>query len=319
MHKPIGVTRRHYGLHQGLGHAIVMACAITACSRTPAPIPVASAAPIPVAPPVVVAMPARIVVAGSVAERRYDVRATARIERDSAGQKEVQRVESSGIVTWSLERASDGAVKASGRVDSFAVHIEGAGAPAATVVAGSSASGVVPHSVTSVAFDAVLDAMSVRVVTRPPLANECDRPESAATALVRDLLVRVPTSVSAGDRWRDSSVSLVCRVGIPITVRSQHEYVLERVEGGPPNTTLHIQRTTSTRLDGKLGSAWRALELTGSGRATESARVDVTTGALLQLDGQGTLTLQLTDRSRPTAPRTQRITQTLTTHAERRR
>ena len=289
---------------------------LSGCGHAVAPPAVVAPTPIPVALPVEAPVPSRIMVASAVAERRYDVRATARIERDSAGHREEQRVESHGVVTWSLQRSADGAMRGSGRVDSFAVRIEGAGAPAPTAVTVSGASGAVSRVPTSVAFDAVLDAMTVRVVTRPPLANECDRPESGATALVRDLLVRVPTSVVGGDRWRDSAVSIVCRVGIPITVRSQHEYVLERVEGVAANRTLYITRTTSTRLEGKLGSAWRALELTGSGRATDTARVDVTTGALVQLDGQGMLTLQLTDRSRPTTPRTQRITQQLTTHAE---
>ncbi len=295
------------------------ACVMSACGRAAAPSVVITPAPVPAAAPVAVVLPSRIAVASAVAERSYEVRATARIERDSAGHNDEQRVESRGVVTWSLRRAADGAVRGSGRVDSFAVRIEGAGAPVPTPVPISNVSGALSRVPTSVAFDAVLDATTVRVVTRPPLANECDRPESSATALVRDLLVRVPTSVVSGDRWRDSSVSIVCRVGIPITVRSQHEYLLERVEGAAANMTLYIKRTTSTRLEGKLGSAWRALELTGSGSATDNARVDVTTGALLQLDGQGTLTLQLIDRSRPTTPRTQRITQQLTTHVESRR
>lgn len=294
----------------------------SACSRGAAPAPVAAPAPAPVPPPVVAPLPARITLASAVAERRYDVTSSARIERDSAGHKDEQRVESQGVITWTLQRSADGALRGSGRVDSFAVRIEGAGVAAPTVQSRSTSGapgGTSPTVLPAVAFDAVLDAISVRVVTRPPLANECDRSESGATALVRDLLLRVPTRVASGDRWRDSSVSIICRVGIPITVRSTHEYVLERVEGVLPTMTLHIKRVTTTRLEGKLGSAWRALELTGTGTGTDDARVDVSTGALMLLDGQGTLTLQLTDRSRPTTPRTQRITQQLTTHAEVRR
>lgn len=314
----IGVWRGHLKS----ACATVAIFTVTACGRATAPSPVVAPTPVPVSAPVAAPLPARIAVASAVAERRYDVKSSARIERDSAGRKDEQRVESQGVVTWMLQRSPDGALRGSGRVDSFAVKIEGAGVAAPTVQSKStsgSVGGASPTIFPAVAFDAILDAISVRVVTRPPLANECDRSESGATALVRDLLLRVPTSVVSGDRWRDSSVSIICRVGIPITVRSTHEYVLERVEGMLPATTLFIKRTTATRLEGKLGSAWRALELTGSGTGTDDARIDVSTGALMLLDGQGTLTLQLTDRSRPSTPRTQRITQQLTTHAEIRR
>lgn len=297
--------------------AFVTAVAVSACGRTAAPSPVAAATPVPVAPAAVAPLPPRLAVASIVAERRYDVRSSARIERDSAGRKDEQRVESQGVVTWSLQRSADGSLRGSGRVDAFVVRIEGAGAspPLGQAATATNLPTAAPIS-TTVAFDAILDAISVRVVTRPPLANECDRPEAAATALVRDLLLRVPTTVASGDRWRDSTVSIICRVGIAIAVRSQHEYLLERIEKSASTATLVISRVTSTRLEGKLGSAWRALELAGSGTETDNARVDVTTGALLLLDGQGTLTLQLTDRSRPNTPRTQRITQQLTTHAE---
>ncbi len=285
-----------------------------ACGRAAVPPPIIAPTPPPVVPPAVVPVPARLVVASSVTERRYDVRSSARIERDSAGRKDEQRVESRGLVVWSLQRSDDGALHGIGRVDSFTVRIEGAGlvAPPPIPSSGTTSASRVPPSV---AFDAVLDATTLRVVTRPPLANECDRPESGATALVRDLMLRIPTSLVTGDRWRDSSASVICRVGIPIIVRSQHDYLLERVDGVGSVSTLVVKRTTTTRLEGKLGSAWRALELAGSGTATADVRVDVTTGALVQIDGSGVLTLQLTDRSRPATPRTQRITQRLTTHA----
>ena len=317
--RSINSTRCRRKVAAIMARAIVTACALNACGRSGAPSPVAVAAPVPVVPAVVAPLPPRAALATTVAERRYDVRSSARIERDSSGHKDEQRVESQGVVTWSLQRSADGALRGSGRVDSFVVRIEGAGTAAPTPVNAPTSptnAATPPRPSSTVAFDAILDATSVRVVTRPPLANECDRPEAGATALVRDLLLRVPTTVVSGDRWRDSTVSIICRVGIPITVRSQHEYLLERIEGSASTTTLVIKRVTNTRLEGKLGAAWRALELTGSGSETDNARVDVTTGALLLLDGQGTLTLQLTDRSRPTTPRTQRITQQLTTHAE---
>ncbi len=259
-------------------------------------------------PPVVIAAP-RVAIAAAVATRQYDVRVSARVQRDSAGRKDEQRVESRGLVSMSLQRTADGALRSSGRVDSFAVRVEVAG-----VSAPGASSAAAPAPLGPVSFDAVLDGLRLLVATRPPLANECDRPEAGATALVRDLVVRIPATLSEGDRWRDSTVSIVCRVGIPITVRTQSEYEARRIEQGASGATVTVRRQTSTRMEGKLASAWRALELTGSGTGSDEVRVDATSGALLQLEGEGTLTLQLTDRSRGT-PRMQRVVQQLTVRA----
>lgn len=298
---------------------------MSACGRS-ARVPVVLA---PAPPPVVPAAPAApavepVPIKRTVPEARYDVRASARIARDSAGRKDEQRVESSGLVTIAVVRATDGALRGSGRVDSFSVRSEGAGTSPTTTgvtirgttkgVAATTTAADTPQLLT-VLFDAVVDAMSSRVVTRPPLANECDRAETGATALAAALLLRVPASVLAGDRWRDSSVSVICRANMPITVRSFHEYVAERFDGSGASMTVLVRRTSTTRLEGAFASAWRTFDLAGTGTGNDEARVDVTTGALLQLDGESTTALQVTDRSRPTSPRVQKLTQTLSVHA----
>ncbi len=294
----------------------VVLCALApvavGCSSKPVLAPPAApvATPIPT-PPSSVAIPAlaRLSIAGTVGARQYAVQTRTRVERDSAGRKEEQLVVSQGIVTLALQRASDGALRGTGRVDSFTVQISGAGAPP-----GAPSTAVPP----SVQFDAVLDAERVLVMTRPPLANECDRPEVGATALARDILVRVPAMVSAGDRWRDSTASFFCRVGIPITVYSRNEYVVERIDGALPLATVLIRRTTNIRLEGKRASPWRALEISGAGSGHDEFRIDAITGTLLLLDGASTVTLDMTDRSKPATPRTQRVQQNFTVHVVRR-
>jgi hypothetical protein len=302
-----------------VGAWLVMA----ACGAPPAPAPVPMPAPRPVTPPPVTVSVLRVSIPSSVPAQRYDVRVRARLQRDSAGRKDEQRVESRGLVTMSLQRAADGALRSSGRVDSFAVQVDGAGvSPVSASPTSSPTFAAVSTPLGPVLFDASLDGLRLLVATRPPLANECDRPEAGATALVRDLVVRIPASLSEGDRWRDSTVSIVCRVGIPITVRTQSEYEVRRIEqrseSGPEprgsTGTVIVRRQSSTRMEGKLTSAWRALELVGTGLGSDEMRVDVASGALLQLEGEGTLTLQLTDRSRGT-PRVQRVVQALTVRA----
>ncbi len=303
--------------------ALGLMAAVSACSRAVTPLPAPAPTPAePVPTPVVVPALVRASLPATVTERRYEVRSNARVQRDSAGRMDEQRVETTGFVSLSLQRAADGALRGSGRVDSFAVRVDGAPPPPpvmTTLPSGVTQVGGTSRPPGSVPFDAILDGVSIRIVTRPPLANECDRPEAGATALVRDLLVRIPRSVAVGEQWRDSTASIVCRAGIPITVRSAHRYVMLRIEGEGATSSVIVQRSTTTRLDGVLQSSWRALELTGTGTGREEARVEISSGALQQLRGDGTMTLQVTDRSRPGAARTQRVSQQLTTEVNLRR
>jgi len=326
--------RMQYSRAHAFAIPLLLACT-TACGPRATLAPVAAApapatAVAPPAPPTAV----KLTIARTVAERRYDVRSTSRIERDSAGRKDEQQLNTQALVTLSMQRARDGAIRGSGRVDSFVVQATGAGISAvAPIMTKSSTStnasnntstngalsstqtpGSSPSS-TGILFDAVLDAMTVRVTTRPLLANECDRAESGATSVVRGMLIRIPSDLVAGDRWQDSTVSVTCRVGMPITVRSQHEYTLDRIDGAGASQVAYLKRTTIMRMDGKLSAAWRAVDLVGTGTGKDDVRVDVTTGALLQLDSDATTTLQLTDRSRPTTPRTQKLTQRMSLHA----
>ncbi len=290
---------------------------LVACGAPAAAPPVAAPRPVPEPVPVVVPVVVRASLPASVPERRYEVRSSARIERDSAGRKDEQRVETSALIALTLQRAIDGALRGSGRVDSFAVRVDGAEVTVPTRPATSAAP--IAKTPATVLFDARLDATSLRVVTRPPLPNECDRPEVGATSLVREMMIRIPREIVVGDRWRDSTLSFVCRAAIPISVRSQHEYVAARIDGAGEQQTVVVTRLTTSLLEGRLQNSWRALEVTGTGFGNDEARVDVTTGALLQLEGSATMSLRLTDRSRPSAPRAEQVVQRATLRVTQRR
>jgi hypothetical protein len=162
-------------------------------------------------------------------------------------------------------------------------------------------------------LEATLDSTVLRVTTRPPLANECDRPEAGAAALAREVLVRVPDGVVVGDQWRDSSVALVCRSGVPITVYTSVQSRLDKAT----SETLTITRTIASRLEGTGGSAFRALALTGSATGTQRLEVSVARGTMEKLEGTSTLTLQVSERAPPAAARTQQVTQRVELQAER--
>jgi hypothetical protein len=290
--------------------ALLAACAhaparpVTPSARAPAPIVVE---PVPVAAPMTWAM------AATLPATRYLVEVSATLERDSAGRVLQQHVASRGIVTLQGRRDSLGGLRASGVVDSFTVRgLESVLSPPAVDTRSSRTLPILPPAVISVPFDANLDARMLRVVTRPPLANECDAPETGATGLVRDLLVRVPRHVAVGSAWRDSTVGFLCRLSVPITSRTQTDYVVERAEQVANRTELVVRRTIDTQLNGILKSTWRNVMLTGVGRTTQTLHVDAQTGLVRGIDGDGLLTVRLTDSSRRDASGTQEIRQKTT-------
>lgn len=253
------------------------------------------------------------VIAADVRDARYDVRSITRVTSDSAGRPIEQRITTSGVVTIALRRSADGAFRGSGRVDSFTVQMASAFAATSTINAAPDA-----LRLDSVFFDAILDATSLRVVTRPSLANECDRAETSATALARELLLRIPNTVQVGSRWIDSTIAFVCRSSVPIAVRTVNDYVVERIDGREKNAMVHVRRALTVRMDGKLASPWRPLEISGVGSGSQLIVIDAVRGAVQSLTGTSTITLQFTDRSRPNGARSQRAAQQVELKIDRR-
>ena len=256
-------------------------------SVPPPAVPAPAPAPVP-SKPVVFAIPAR------VSDTRYKVESVADVERDSAGRKDTQRLSSQAQVLVRMRRRPNGGLEASGRVYKYAV---------------SSALSATPLAIDSLRFDAVLDSAALRVFTLPPLANECDRPESGALALTRNLLIRVPASLSVGDQWRDSTVQMVCRASLPLIVHTTSEYVVSDSAPGNDGMQLVVRRTSNTRMEGKSTSPWRAVEVSGVGTSTLFAFVSVKSGAVQRVEDTSSITLTVTDRSSSAAARAQRVTQ----------
>lgn len=274
-----------------------MSCAPAAVSiPTPAPAEVPAAAPPPPVP-----LPVSFTLPALVTDVRYRLENTTVLERDSAGQRDSQQLVSRAAATVRVHRSPTGAFEGTGRLTGYSV---------------TSALVSAPIVVDSLRFDVVLDSLALRVVMQPPLANECDRPETGALALVRDVLWRVPTTVSVGDRWRDSTVQLVCRSSLPLVVRTTSEYVVTDTVRQSAGVLLVITRTSQMRVEGKTTSPWRLIDVNGTGQGTHEARVAVISGAVREVRGTSTLTLQVTDRTTPSSVRSQVVTQRVTTLAQ---
>jgi hypothetical protein len=219
---------------------------------------------------------------------RYSVESMARVERDSAGRKESAELRTRAFVSFSMQRDSL-QTHGVGTVDSFTVTgLEHVGGKPSS-----------PMPPMSVPFEFSIDSSQVRVAVRPALSNLCDAPETGATNLARELLVRLPRQLDAGMTWSDSSASFVCRAGVPITIRTRSNYIVERLEARDNATDIVITRTMQIALEGASTVAWRARSVRGTGTGSQSIRIDGTSGALVDLSGQSTLLLEVgTDRIR---------------------
>jgi hypothetical protein len=278
------------------GTALVLsACAGGAIAPSP-PAPVPEAAPSE-APSVAVV--ARVSLPARLPSTTWRVQSLARVKVTGGGVTgaagDEQRVESNALVSWSMERQPSGAVRATGQVDSFTVHTS----------FDRQRGSFLPSTPAMVLLEATLDSALVRVSTRPPLANECDRPEAGAASLARELLLRVPDGARPGDRWKDSSVVLICRSGVPMTVYSTVESRLHQVTA----ERLVIRREISSRFEGRGGSAFRSLELAGTSSGVQTVHIEPQRGTVDRLAGTSTLTLQATERTPGNAARVQQVTQ----------
>ena len=226
-----------------------------------------------------------------------------------AGVSNEHRIDTRALISMSFDRAVSGALRGSGRIDSFTVRSSMAESP--KTLAAPAAPSIRPS--VSVLIDALSDSTTLRVVSRPPLANECDRPEVSAMQLARELLVRIPDGVVEGRQWRDSTVALVCRNGLPLTVYTTTHSTLTRKS----RETLVVTRELRTTLEGKGGTAFRAFEVVGTGSGSQRLEISTLTGILETLQGTSTLTLHMVERIPPGTPRSQQVLQKVEIRAER--
>ena len=228
------------------------------------------------------------------------------------GVSDEQRIDTRALVSMSFARTTSGGLRGSGQVDSFTVRSSIA-ERAKQLPATASAPVAVEGTPSLLLIDALIDSMNLRVVTRPPLINECDRPEIGAMQLARELLVRIPDGMAEGERWRDSTVTLVCRGGVPLTVYTTTRSTLEKLS----RETLIVKREISTKLEGRGGTAFRAFELVGTGSGVQRVEIAAASGILEKLQGTSTLTMQIVERIPPGTPRSQQVLQRVELRAER--
>jgi hypothetical protein len=313
------ILRERENHRAGLAHAarVIAFTALVlaaACSRkappvieppTPTPEPVV---PVVLEPPPVSSW----TIPSVVPQTRYVSEVTAVLRRDSAGLVLEERVETRGLITLQGRRDTLGAFRGTGVVDSFVVRgLERVLTPNQAEPT-TRAVPVLPNPPLTVPFAASLDTRMIRISTRPPLANECDRVESGATNIVRDLVLRLPQKLSVGRTWQDSTVGFVCRLGVPITTRTRSTFLVAGMERVNDRVLLIVRKTTDITMSGELKSTWRTVTVNATGQNTQMSRVDAESGVMRSAEGEGLLTVKLVDTSRRDGSGTQEVRQQTT-------
>lgn len=262
---------------------------------TPGPTPTsAPAAPVaapPAATPAVAAATRFAYAPGSAA---YDVRTESTIELTSGPDAERGRetVSASGQVSYMIAPSTRG-VALAGEVQGFAVQ-------ASARVNGGSADPPV-----TVRFRGAIDARGA-TLDRDGASSGCGSPvgaaEVAALTAARETVVRIPTPVAVGTRWRDSAVVATCRSQLPATVTTVARYEVTAIDG--QRVTVRRQGTMSVHGQGIAGG--RSVSMNGAGTDETTYQLDAAQGRLVRGDGEtrSTITVALPDGARQFTQRT---------------
>ena len=324
-------ARRRAALRMGglrAARAVSVCLLAMACAPSVAPLPPPTTGPAP-APvePTLGAMPRAVRIASAIPESRYTVRVVTALEVDSIGRGDsvphllYDTVSTVGVVALSGARASltqpsqPGLLRASGTVSGVRIRTSARIREARTsALPGVAPVALSPEEELTVAFSAVFDTALARLTPTPPLANECDQPAVAAAELARDLLLRLPETLTPGAQWADSARVFACRAGVPITMQLVQTTRVDRL--AEDGRTATLVRTVTMRADGRLTLGWRTVSLQGTGASQSTLTLRLPDGTVDLVTGTGESRFEASDSARPTAQRT-RIVQRTTVEARR--
>lgn len=235
-------------------------------------------------------------------------RTTTTLEVDSAGHPVLDSMTSVADLLISARTDSAALLRADGIISAFSrspYRRLDPGAPTA----------VIPQ----LRFVALRSDTMLRIVAQPALDNECDREETSALALISELLVPLPATLTVGDRWTDVARIFSCRGTVPMTTEWRSTYTVDSlVPRARDGTTIAaITRDVELAVSGSATTAWPKIELRSRGAGRLHYLVRLPDAAPVQMTGETTLSLVVTSSDRPTAPA--RILQRTTYRVEPRR
>jgi hypothetical protein len=206
----------------------------------------------------------------------YQISRSAAIESqsDSGSHRETSTNTTHELVI--LEAVGD-TIHFNASVDTFSTTTQGVIGPAQLIQ--------LPVQLSGIFFD---DSLLLSIDS---VGEKCNPVSSAISADLHNLLVRFPTQLSQGTRWRDSVELKACEGMIPTMVRIIRSYVVSGETAYQGNSVLMVQRSDTIQAHGEGAQQQHSVSLDarGTGNAVYYASpkdgriVRITTGQDLEL------------------------------------
>jgi hypothetical protein len=159
---------------------------------------------------------------------------------------------------------------------------------------------MMPAIVVPLAFQAQLDEPRRRIeflAEQPMLGAPCASPAASLLAVVRDLAPALPTPLPRGFRWSETTTHQLCRSGVPLTVTSQHEWLVDGEAQVNGMTLVRLRRETQSTIAG-TGSGRRAgASVEGTSKATAEYLLDPAAGRLHSATATSSAELRVRERA----------------------
>jgi hypothetical protein len=190
------------------------------------------------------------------------------------------------VALYTIALQPDGAQLAlSGAVDSVAVVAEGPQGRPTAPAAGDT---------TRRHFTGTISPQGALMSLAATPAGSCEGGVDPVVANARELVVRLPATVTAGTTWRDTATMVTCRGQVPLTTTAAREYRVVGPTTWSETPALQIERRTTTSVQGSGSQAGQTISVSGSGSSTSTLYVDRVTGVLLGASGESHSTLTVT-------------------------
>jgi hypothetical protein len=125
----------------------------------------------------------------------------------------------------------------------------------------------------------------------------------AALGAARESFPRIPASLAAGARWRDTTVTATCAGPALVIVQTEWRYEVAGAEG---DGTVRVARRGTSTLRGSGTAGVRPVQVSGTGTSAWRYAVDPARGVVVSGDGESRSALTVA-----VSGATQRFTQTV--------
>ena len=214
---------------------------------------------------------------------RYVLRNDATIE--TLASNTMDSVSSRAYLTYDLTPEGDGML-ITGTIDSF------------TVNAGDSIPLPLHDMSFPIAFDGRMDRSGRIQEFSSPDTSSCGSAAGALLGIARELLIAVPSELTIGLEWRDSTSTTSCRGDIPMTVTTTRHHRLEELIDSAGIPLLRIARQTDVVMSGMGTRPVQATTVSGTGSGSMELLIEPTTGTFRHAVGESLTTLTFDAASR---------------------